>query len=315
MEKYFPFNAHLVEGTYDRVYNADDLALERSCYISDGVLTTDSLAVSASIYMDISVAAGSASIRGRTYVNTSPLSFTLTQSSASLPRIDSIVVRLDLSNRCINVALKTGQCASVPTAPELQNDDTICEIELAQIYVAANASSIGAEQITDTRKLARYPIDFDALTEEYKKDLYENLALKYDGDGSMALFDDGTYKALPNPPKLKELKRFTASGTFQKANFPSINDIYIFVMVGGGSNTDSGNIVTFIHKLSTASIKVTIGSAATSSSSPGGNTYLGSGYVPGQGASGGWSNRVSTTNITGLGSAGNDGGCIVYGFQ
>lgn len=140
--------------------------------------------------------------------------------------------------------------------------------------------------------------------------------------------------AISGGAKIKELTRFTSSGTFTKSSYPSTNDIYLFLMVGGGGgyessptsrNGSSGKIVTMIYKLTASTLKIVIGSGGTSGKD-GGNTYIGDAFVAGQGASGGIAGGetgVPQNNITGYGTggfyqynqAGKAGICIVYGFQ
>ena len=61
------------------------------------------------------------------------------------------MVRLDVTNRTMTIATKDGTPASTPVKPTAERSASICEMILAQIYVAAGASSITQANITDTR--------------------------------------------------------------------------------------------------------------------------------------------------------------------
>lgn len=85
-------------------------------------------------------------------------------------------------------------------------------------------------------------------------------------------------------PTLKELKRYTSSGTFNRAQNPSVGNAYIVVLVGGGGGGTYGSAQTEYGGgagatvtgviITTANITVTIGaggSGGTSASTAGGS--------------------------------------------
>lgn len=110
----------------------------------------------------------------------------------------------------------------------------------------------------------------------------------------VALFEyDGSYWQLLNPDALttakaaldtanaagmKELVRFTASGTFDPKNYPSKNNLYILMILGGGGgggigpSTDgflggwSGNMILTPPTVITSSMSVIVGAGGTSQS-------------------------------------------------
>lgn len=149
MIKYGFFNS--VGG--DRKYNADDISNYFVKLISDGVFATPATAmqVTASSGMTVQVGAGWGFIKCRYVCNTAGYFLTLDAADVLLPRIDRIVMRLDMTNRLIEIAIKKGTAASSPTAPALTRNDDVWELSLAQIAVAANATAISQADITDER--------------------------------------------------------------------------------------------------------------------------------------------------------------------
>jgi len=249
MEKSFPFNASFVNGQYDRVYTAEDFAAERAAYISNGILTADSLSVSPVGGMTVQIAAGMACIGGRTYWNTEPMNMKIESASASLSRIDLLAVRLNLTQRTMALTCITGTYAVNPTAPTPVSDGEITDLPVAQISVPAGTLEMKAANITDLREKAAFPLDVDEIISDYVAELEKILktgdleslkkaanVLSYNGDGSKVLHDNGTYAAMPTR---RELCRFTTSGTFNPANYPSATGLYDILLLGGGGSGGS----------------------------------------------------------------------------
>jgi hypothetical protein len=157
-ETYRFFDAVEVGGVYDRAYNASEFAEYFSNILTNGYVnvTSNELKVVQDSGMDIEVNAGFAYINGRLYSNSAALSLTIETADAVNPRIDRIILRLDLNtaNRYIKAFVLKGTAAASPTAAALTQDATIYEISLAQIAVAAGATSIITANITDERTAA-----------------------------------------------------------------------------------------------------------------------------------------------------------------
>ncbi len=156
MEKSFPFNANIVGGVPDRVYSAEDFAAERASYITDGVLTSDSLTVGAAGGMAVSVSSGSAVIDGYNYRSTDYLVFALQAASELLSRIDTLALVLDLAERNIHLEIKTGEYSSAPTPPALVSEGDRKEIPIADITVRAGGASVTLGDISDRRIFAKH---------------------------------------------------------------------------------------------------------------------------------------------------------------
>ena len=140
--------------------DAGTAGIKRSAYglggctiVSNGVfyMAATNLQVSPASGLAVSVAAGSAWINGYRYENTDDLNMPLTTANGSNPRIDRIVVRLSQISRSIQIAIIAGTPAATPSAPELTRTSDVYELGIADVLVPAAATSIVANNITDTR--------------------------------------------------------------------------------------------------------------------------------------------------------------------
>ena len=325
MEKSFPFNAVTVDGVPDRVYAAEDFAAERAAYVSNGITSEEALAVTPGSGggLTVDIAPGIAVIDGYTYRNTAALTLTVAAADAALPRIDLAVLRLDLDARGMQCALKTGTPANVPVAPTLTVSDTVHEIPLAEIAVAAAETVIESAHITDRRIKADYILNKLDIEETLAR--YETALEKYFGEADaaalaeaaaviqtdagadMVLCGDGTYRsAILDGDKKTELVRFTVSGVFSAADYPTQNGLYDIVLQGGGG---SGAVASEENQS-------TGGGAAKSADSfgyglDGGSTSFGPFTVPG-GAGGVYGDKVQESVSVGsftaeAGTAGSGG--------
>ena len=139
----------------DRTYNADQISNYFLKLISNGVFATPSNAmqVQATSGLNVKVTAGWGFINCKWICNDNDYNLQLDAADLMLNRIDRVVMRLDNSTpvRSISIAIKTGTTATTPTAPALTRSGDVYELSLAQIYVAANATSITQSNITDER--------------------------------------------------------------------------------------------------------------------------------------------------------------------
>ena len=149
MEKSSFFNS--VSG--DRVYRAEEWAEYFASFIGNGVfpVPSTSLQVVAGSGMAVAVKTGKAWINGYFYYNTSDLPVTLATADGVLNRIDRIVVRWDLTERKISVAVKSSTPATSPVAPALHRDADAYELCLADVLVGAGVTAISQANITDRR--------------------------------------------------------------------------------------------------------------------------------------------------------------------
>ena len=146
-ERYGFFNAvETSSGTYDRTYNAEDFARYFSKFIGNGVFVnpSDGLKVSAQSGLKVTVKAGSAYIDGYYYELTENKTLTIQVNSSSYVQTDSVVIRLDKTNRKMSLELKQNDTSVSKTS-------TVKELQLATIKKGIGVSSVSAADITDKR--------------------------------------------------------------------------------------------------------------------------------------------------------------------
>ena len=142
----------------------DRLTTTGSLWGVSGVVRSADLAVTATTGMNLSVAAGWAAILGTyqtnmgTYMayNDGAATATITTADATYPRIDVVCITVSdaaysgsLNQVAINVV--KGTAASSPTVPSTPTNS----IALAQVAVAAGATTISSGNITDVRTRAQ----------------------------------------------------------------------------------------------------------------------------------------------------------------
>ena len=188
----------LGEGNFDRVYSSADLAHYFSLFVGNGVFLkpTTSLQVSSqpTPNMSVKVALGSGWINGYFITVTSPETLTIPTAHGSLPRIDSILMRLDLGTRQIQLVVSSGTAASSPQPNSLIRTGNYYDLELAQVRVPAGATSITQSLIKDMRydvnrcglvKGLIDQIDATAFFNQYQDQFntwFENLQHQLSGD-------------------------------------------------------------------------------------------------------------------------------------
>ena len=128
MANSLPFNAVAVDGEYDRVYKAEDWAWYFATFI-----------------------AGYAFINGYAFRNPATLSVTLDTAEGALNRVDRVVVRWDLPQRDMYIAVLKGTPSAKPTATAVTRTTEIWELALADIYVGKGVTRIQTQNITDQR--------------------------------------------------------------------------------------------------------------------------------------------------------------------
>lgn len=133
-------------GWWDKSYIASEFANYFKLFVGNGVFgsPTNQLKVSPGTGLNVIVSAGWAYINGMWYHNDSNKTLSIPANSTSASRIDSIRVRYSATARKIEVLEFAGDTTLV-------RGETTYDLELAQIIVPANASSILYSDITDTR--------------------------------------------------------------------------------------------------------------------------------------------------------------------
>lgn len=135
----------------DRLYDADSFSEWLKKFFTTGVFNGD-LQVLAASGMDVTVQTGYANIEGKVRFFDTATTFTLAPASGTYPRIDTIVVERNDTDREITIKYVQGTYSGntpTPTAPVRAAG--VYQIVLAQIYVAVGATEIAQGNITDTR--------------------------------------------------------------------------------------------------------------------------------------------------------------------
>lgn len=147
MEKFSFFND--VNG--DRVYYAEDFARHLATYFTNGIFNNGCQVLADNNDMSVNVGIGSANINGYRYDNDTVKTLTLETADGALNRIDSIVIRWDLTNRNITTQLIKGTSAENPVAPALVRNSTIYDLRLATISVPKGTTTITQDLVSDRR--------------------------------------------------------------------------------------------------------------------------------------------------------------------
>lgn len=191
-EKYCFFNSK----NHDRVYNAKDWADYFYPLFKTGVFNGD-LQVVENKGMSIKINEGYAWIDGYGYHLTPELPLDLETASGNMNRKDSIVIRLDLTNKWVRAFCKTGgYYAGEGIPPEPEVSATIHEIVIAHISVKAGTTEITQDMIEDTRMdgdicgwvcgtvdqvdFSQIKAQFDKFFENYKEEILKQYGLYTD---------------------------------------------------------------------------------------------------------------------------------------
>lgn len=148
------FNSMKAEGEKfgDRVYRAEDWAQYFAQFIGNGVYANPaaSMQVRSVSGLIVRISAGACFINGYTgYADGTDL-LTLNYGSG-LPRIDRIVLRLNLAARSIYPVVIMGTAAESPVPPNIVRNNSVYDLCIAQISVAANTTAVSQANITDMR--------------------------------------------------------------------------------------------------------------------------------------------------------------------
>lgn len=237
----------------DRAYNKDSFNEFFSGILSDAGVYKKSgagLKVVAGQGLSVNISTGKARIQNH-FVNVKITeNVELQVSDVANSRYDAIVLRYNESEREITLQALTGTPSNSPEKPTIIRTENIFDICLAYIYVAAGATSISEENITDTREdkaLCGYvELQIDGINAGIKeyKNAFELTAEANQIEIGISEFDadNDIFSVSVNGIMLVENIEYTISGTGSMAKVNFINML------------DSGNIIEF--KVLKAIIKV-----------------------------------------------------------
>lgn len=147
----------LGSGNYDRVYSSAEFSHYWALLVGDGVFGQPSTSLNVlamePVAMKVKVAPGTGWIKGHylTVPDNMDEVIAVPVANPTLPRIDSIIMALDNTDRMMKLYVRSGTAAASPKAVTLQRDSDIWELELAQVTVAAGAGNITQQAIKDMR--------------------------------------------------------------------------------------------------------------------------------------------------------------------
>ncbi len=157
-EKYRFFN-----GTEEdvREYQASEYADYFATLVTNGVWAEefDSLEVTGhGGEMKTIIAPGKAFINGYYYENDANLELQHDAAHATLPRIDRVVLRLDVSlgSRFLKAFVLKGTPNESPAAPAVTREGQVWELSLARVLIPAGQSYIETSNVTDERSNETY---------------------------------------------------------------------------------------------------------------------------------------------------------------
>ena len=134
----------------DRVYDADSFEHWLKKFFTSGVFTGN-CAVSATSGMGVQMSEGYCNVDGKVRFFEAPVSFTLATANNAYDRIDTIVIERNDTDRDITAKVVTGTASASPTPKAPVRANGVYQLVVAQIRVAAGATSITAQDITDKR--------------------------------------------------------------------------------------------------------------------------------------------------------------------
>lgn len=156
----YPLDSHVTydtDGTpqFDRAITSEPLRKLYKTLFNEGILpdVSTNMQVIAGTGMSVTIQPGFALCNGCQKLTTTAETLALGTADATLPRIDTVVLRLDDNDavRSCEFAILRGTPASSPSRPVLTRSESIYEIGLADIRVGANVSQISNSNILDTR--------------------------------------------------------------------------------------------------------------------------------------------------------------------
>lgn len=135
----------------DRLYDADSFSEWLSKFFTTGVFANE-LQVSATSGLGIAISPGYANIEGKVRFFDEISYLTLSPANPSYPRIDTVVIERNNTNREITLKIVTGSLSgSTPRATSPIRNSAIYQLVLAEISLPAGATAITQSNVKDKR--------------------------------------------------------------------------------------------------------------------------------------------------------------------
>lgn len=206
----------------DRLYNATQLSSIFEGLISSGVYLKvgNKLAVQPNSEMTIKINTGRGWFGGRWVNNDANHILTLEPADPVSNRYCAVCVRVDLTSDGRNAEpfLKYSAFSANPEKPTMERTDTIKEYCLAYVYIPANATSITAANIEDTRGNSDLCGWVSVLVDQPNSttlfEQFEALFLEWFNGLKNVLDDNAEAKLAADVAKLNATAPIKATGTF-----------------------------------------------------------------------------------------------------
>lgn len=134
----------------DRKYNAAQFGALFEGLITDGVFMGigGAFQVTIGTGLQVIVSDGRAWFEGTWTDNDAALPLSLDAAEPLLKRIDSVILEINKSTRENSIYILKGTPASTPSAPAMTANTTIIQYRLADIFIAAGATTLSASNLT-----------------------------------------------------------------------------------------------------------------------------------------------------------------------
>lgn len=162
----------------DRRYNSKNFSDYFEGLIKDGVYgyIGDKLKVSPGDGLNVSVGTGRAKVLNRYIKNTSPLTVAISAADTVNPRTDAVVVGVNLAERIGEIKVIQGTPNAAADRPAIPSSENLKYYPLAYVKIEANATAVGASNITDMRGTSECPwvvglidaIDGSGIVDQYR---------------------------------------------------------------------------------------------------------------------------------------------------
>ena len=189
----------------DRRYNSKNFSDYFEGLIGDGVFAQvgESLRVSPGDGLNISVGTGRAKALNRYIKNTAPLTVAISAADTVNPRTDAIVVGVNLAERIGEIKVIQGTPNAAADRPAIPSSENLKYFPLAYVKIEANATAVGASDITDMRGTADCPwvaglveqIDTSAIVAQYQASINE---FETEAQESINLLESESQTAMQN---------------------------------------------------------------------------------------------------------------------
>lgn len=153
-ESFFPFDAGVGASVTENEWQRMARRFLATGVIGDNYLSGLAL-IATGDSLTVTVQPGGAWIEGFYYDTDAAVPLVLSAAPPALPRIDTIVVRLDRTANAVTLAVVEGVAAGSPTAPTLTQTDALYDLPLYDVLRPAAQSVVNPGDLTDRRLFVR----------------------------------------------------------------------------------------------------------------------------------------------------------------